>query len=191
MIQPAALRHGGTIQPSLPIPTADPRSRECSSARAQGLASEVCHDKNDCIMTGCVGLPSRHNAPGAAIRCSSALRHGAAALQYAQHGAIQRFGSRYNFCIVTGGGDDTAVYARNTACNTASAHATRPVRATTRPSTATTRRSVRHNTALCTWSGHNARIACTQLGILGCAPCALDQVLTHCTVLSHCLKYCS
>ena len=32
------------------------------------MASEMCHDTNDCIVTGGADLVSRHSLPGAAMR---------------------------------------------------------------------------------------------------------------------------
>ena len=109
---------------------AGPRTRSSCNASARGLASEVCRDTNDCIMTGGAGL-----------------RHGVGRLRYmrqrARHDAQcarQRFRSRYKFFILIGGGDETAVCARDTAYDMANArfdtaghgHDMAPVCATTR-----------------------------------------------------------
>ena len=50
------------------------------------------------------------------------------------------------------------------------------------------RHLARHDTAQCA-SSLGALYA--QPGSVGCAPCALDPVLTQCTVFSHCLRHCS
>ena len=102
-----------------------PARGACNSARTHGLARGksrynglyhglgrplCCNGGND---TGCDTAPS-------------AMRHGAGALRHVRYGARQGLGSGYNFCIVTGRGDDTAACARVQAA---------------------TRRSTRHDTA--------------------------------------------
>ena len=105
---------------------------------------------------------------------SDSVRDTGGSVCYTAHG--RGLGRDTIFCILTGGSDDMAAYARDTACDTAGArcdtaghsHDTAPVRVTTRCLASSVR-------------------AATQLGS-GCAHCTLDSVLTKCTVLSHCSR---
>ena len=78
-------RHQDTA--SMGHDTAVPRVRACCSAHAHSLANKVCHNTNDCILIGGVGLASRHSAPGSVIRrCDTA-----------QCARDMAYFSRYNF----------------------------------------------------------------------------------------------
>ena len=158
-----------------------PARGACSSVRAHGLAPK---SRYNGLYHG-LGRPFCHNR-GSDTGCDttpSALLHGAGALRHtwqcARHGARQGLGSRYNFCIVIGRGDDMAACAR--VCV-----ATRPQHGRAWPAT---RLFTRHDTT------PSARCACglgavhTQAGS-GCAHCTPDTVLTQCTVLSHYLGHC-
>ena len=85
------------------------------------------------------------------------------------------FGLRYNFLIVTRGGDDITTCASDTTCDTTSARCDMAGRGPLYSA------SAHHDTA------PNARRA-RGLGH-GCVHCALDPVLTQCTVLSHYLEH--
>ena len=97
MIRSAALLHGPMTWPA--------RVQGRAVARARSLASEVCRDTNDCIVTGGAGLASRHGALGAAIRRPAPYDTEQERCDTRDRG----FWLQYNFCIVTGGGDHTAV----------------------------------------------------------------------------------
>ena len=81
------------------------------------------------------------------------------------------------------GARDTAACSRDTACDTTNARCDTPTTRLVRP---TTWPSARCDMALCARPRRSVR----SLGH-GCVHCAVDLVLTQCTVLSHCLKHCS
>ena len=131
----------------------------------------MCHNTNDCIVTGGAGLASRHSAPGATIRRSTALRHGAGALRHARQRARQGLNCDTIFCIVTEG--------RRHGVRHSARHGLRHGQCALQHGQrgATTRRPAR---------GLDTMRA--QLGFLRCSP---NPVLTQDTVLSHCLDHCS
>ena len=152
-----------------------------ATARAQGLASGVCRDTILCNVTGGAGLESRYKAPGAATRA-------AARATWRSVRTRQGLVLRYKLCIVTGGGRRCDMVGPNAATRRASARvleATQQDMPATRPRgghdttqyTATTRRCVRGLDSV------RVQRACS-LGH-GCVHCALDPILTQCTVLSH------
>ena len=112
-----ACSKGPTIQPGGPTTrptraTTQPACAQKRAARARGWPGHgVSRDTNFVSWLGatvCVAIWRNR----AAIRCSSALQHGVGTLRHARqrtrHGARQGLGPRYNFCIMTRGGDDTA-----------------------------------------------------------------------------------
>ena len=124
----------------------------------------MCHDTNDCIVTGGADLVLQYSTPG--------LRYGASALRHRSRGC-----------------DTVRNSARRHAATRCTAqHVTRTA---TRPVRAATRSGVRCDTASgAPLYGRPSAQWARSLGS-GCAPCAPNPVLTQCTVLSYCFGHCS
>ena len=135
----------------------------------------MCHDTNDCIMIGGADLVSRHRTLRVVIRrpapCDTTQE------RCFTHGSALCMGLSVTiqFCITTGG-----AIRQEATCDTAPKLHNKALYEPRNDA------SARHDTAQ-----HTACVQPVRSLGHGCVHCALDPVLTQCTVLSHCLDHCS